>query len=114
MNRKQIFIFIFLLFIATSLQAYNRKDFIKIRGGDDCPNCDLSGVNLSQRDLHGIDLSGANLRNTIFTGANLSKANLEGANIHGAKFSNAKLRRTIWVDGKRCSAKAIGRCLDKR
>ncbi len=58
---------------------------------------DLSGVNLSGRDLSGFDLrqvnlSGANLRGADLSGAQLQKADLSAADLTGADLSEAKLQ----------------------
>ena len=51
------------------------------------PQADLSGKNLSGKDLSGLDLSGSNL-----SGADLSEANLSNVNLRGADLSSADLR----------------------
>ncbi len=71
-----------------------------------CPDCNLSGVdlrgaqlvvaNLKGADLSGANLSGANLRRANLIGANLSgaklvRANLTGADLSGSNLSNADL-----------------------
>jgi uncharacterized protein YjbI with pentapeptide repeats len=71
-----------------------------------CPDCNLSGVdlmgaqlivaNLNGADLSGANLSGANLRRANLIGANLSgaklvRANLTGADLSGSNLSNADL-----------------------
>jgi|GEM_PF-855052 len=113
-TQKYTLVFIFLLFTGTSLQAFNQRDYVKVREGQDCSDCDLRGAIFSSQDLYGVDLSGADLRRAAFIGTNLRTANLEGANIRGTNFSGAKLGRTVWVDGKRCAARAVGRCFNKR
>jgi hypothetical protein len=50
------------------------------------PWADLSGKNLSGKDLSGLDLSGSNL-----SGADLSEANLSNVNLRGADLSSADL-----------------------
>ena len=60
-----------------------------IRLAQNCPDCNLSGVDLSNAQLNHANLAGANLSGADFTDANLRQANLAGANL-----SNAKLIRT--------------------
>ncbi len=55
---------------------------------NECPKCDLSGVELRDADLRGAELTDADLEGANLQGANLSKANveeidLEGANLRG-------------------------------
>jgi uncharacterized protein YjbI with pentapeptide repeats len=52
-----------------------------------CYDCDLSGMDLSNRNLGGADLEKSNL-----TGANLEKADLRGANLKGVLLIQANLR----------------------
>lgn len=79
-----------------------------------CPDCDLTGADLSQSrltkanlnganlsgaDLSLADLSGANLQQADLSeadlsGADLSFADLEGAEIHGTKLEGARFERT--------------------
>lgn len=53
-----------------------------------CYSCDLSGLNLSGRNLKGADLEKANL-----TGCNLEGASLDRANLKGAILIRANLRK---------------------
>lgn len=52
-----------------------------------CYDCDLSGMDFSNKNLKGADLEKSNL-----TGANLEKADLAGANLKGALLIQANLR----------------------
>jgi uncharacterized protein YjbI with pentapeptide repeats len=54
-------------------------------------NCNLTNVNLEYADLKGADLSGANLKN-----ANLIGANLTGATVDKTNFSNTNINDTIF------------------
>ena len=54
-------------------------------------NCDLSGLDLSFRNLSGISFAGSRLCNTDFTGSELHFADFDGADMLGAKLCNAKL-----------------------
>lgn len=60
-----------------------------IRLAKNCPDCNFSGVDLSNAQLNHANLSGANL-----SGADLTNANLRQANLMGANLSHAKLIRT--------------------
>ncbi|MGB7546412.1 MAG: pentapeptide repeat-containing protein [Terracidiphilus sp.] len=53
---------------------------------------DLSGANLSLRELAGTNLRGANLSGIDFHGSNLRAANLRRANLRGANLREASLR----------------------
>jgi hypothetical protein len=59
------------------------------RLAQNCPDCNFSGVDLSNTQLSRANLAGANL-----SGANLTNANLRQANLQGANLSNAQLIRT--------------------
>lgn len=60
-----------------------------------CQKCNLSGVNLSESDLHDANLSGANLAGANLKGANLLGADLTGANLKGANLFGANLAGTL-------------------
>jgi uncharacterized protein YjbI with pentapeptide repeats len=53
----------------------------------------------------------ADLTRSTFFGANLENANLVGAVIDGATFSEAYLSGAIWINGRKCEAGSIGRCI---
>ncbi len=73
-----------------------------------CPGCDLSGVDLRNTNLEGANLNGAILRganlsgcelqNVDFRGANLEAANLKRSDFHGADLSGVSLNGA-WVQG---------------
>jgi len=77
----------------------SKERFIKL--AKNCPDCNFSGVDLSNAqlnhanlagaDLSGADLTNANLRQANLTGANLSNAKLIRANLPGANLSSADL-----------------------
>lgn len=56
-----------------------------------CPDCNLSGVDLRGAQLIVANLNGANLSGADLSGANLRRANLNGANLSGAKLVRANL-----------------------
>ena len=66
---------------------------VALAGGETivCPECDLSGANLSLADLSDADLRGANLANTDLSGASLVGANLANARLIGANLISADL-----------------------
>ena len=55
--------------------------------------CDLSGLDLSGRNLADADFTGAVLEETNFTGAKLDSASFFGADLRRANLSGASLRR---------------------
>ncbi|MBU0680947.1 MAG: pentapeptide repeat-containing protein [Proteobacteria bacterium] len=59
---------------------------------DECPGCNLSGVDLSGTKLKGANLAGADL-----SGANLQEVNLKGANLKGANLQSARLTDAILI-----------------
>jgi len=65
-----------------------KKDNLgRLFGTKKCYGCDLSGMDLSKRNLDGADLEKADL-----TGCNLEKTNLQRANLKGAILIRANLR----------------------
>jgi uncharacterized protein YjbI with pentapeptide repeats len=57
----------------------------------DLSGADLSGRNLEKADLHFVELCGANLRGAYLRGADLSVAKLRGADLTGATLSESDL-----------------------
>lgn len=70
----------------------------------------LLGADMSKAILKGANLKNSDLRQVNFTGADLSYADLRGATIRGADFKDAILYKTIWINGRVCSADSIGIC----
>ncbi len=56
-----------------------------------CPDCNFTGVDLSNAQLNHANLAGANLSGADLTNANLRQANLTGANLSHAKLIRANL-----------------------
>lgn len=56
-----------------------------------CYGCDLTGVDLTNKNLAGVDLEGADLTGSRLAGADLEKANLKGAVLIGADLKDANL-----------------------
>lgn len=88
-------------------------------------NADLSGHSFANLDLAGhefvnVDLSKADFRRArlggaSFVNANLSGADFRGANLKGASFVNvdwdgADFSGAVWLNGRTCAPRSIGRC----
>lgn len=76
----------------TTATVLGNIDILKETGN--CPQCDLSGANLSRFDLSGANLAGVNLSRSKLALANLSDANLQGADLRETNFSGADLGNT--------------------
>ncbi|TKB08987.1 pentapeptide repeat-containing protein [Desulforhopalus sp. IMCC35007] len=61
------------------------------RLAQNCPDCNFSGVDLSNAQLSHANLAGANLSGADLTNANLRQANLQGANLSNAQLIRANL-----------------------
>ena len=80
--------------------ADNYMDFIYTPG---VHNCDLRGIDFSEKDVSGWNFAGAFLSGADFTeadcsGANFFRANLTGTNFQGAKCSEADFDRSILTE----------------
>ena len=73
---------------------------------------DLSGMDLSQRDLTRINLSGAILRGTRFYESILYGANFENADATGTTFKRAILKKTDFTESSLKKASLSGAILD--
>ena len=88
------------------IYAENDIRFFHLEMAQDCPGCNLAGVDLEgarlldanlpgadlrRARLHKSNLRSANLRGANLEGADLREANLAGANLAGANLSNADL-----------------------
>lgn len=103
------------VFLAETAFSFSPADMKKLNTSKVCPDCDLSGADLSNLDLSFANLSGAILLKADLTGANLTDADLSGANLTDAKLSRAKLsgadlRKAYWVNGKKCKDGSVGTC----
>ncbi|MCK5515568.1 MAG: pentapeptide repeat-containing protein [Desulfobulbaceae bacterium] len=78
-----------------------------------CPDCNLTGVNLTKTRLIGANLAGANLSGADLSGANLRRANLTGANLAGAKCIATNFAGAILVDSNLTNADLTGSNLIK-
>lgn len=89
--------------IIPAADAYSPTDLQTLLSSNKCVGCDLSGVDLSQKQLVNVDLQaanliGANLARTNLTNANLGGANLTGANLTNANFTGAVLQAASLVN----------------
>ena len=85
----------FQLAIAPSALAYSQADLNRLTATNKCVGCDLSGADLSRRQLANADLQAANLVGAKLTSANLSGAKLGGANLTGADLTNTNLAQAF-------------------
>ena len=65
---------------------------------NECPGCDLRGVNLQRKVLNGAKLPRADLNGARFDEAELSAADLTGAYLFGTNLSQANLRGTQLIN----------------
>lgn len=75
----------------------------------------LTAADLRDSDLRGARMKGVSLRGAALSrgrldGADLSYANLRGADAAQAAFVGADLSKAIWMDGRICAPRSIGRC----
>ncbi len=76
-----------------NLAAAKRKVLVeRLLDDNQCPECDLQGVDLSGRWLSDADLERADLRGADLEGTDLENANLKGADLRGANLKKADLR----------------------
>ena len=71
--------------------SYNAR-VTQLLYSNECPGCDLRGVNLQRKVLNGAKLSRADLNGARFDEAELSRADFTGAYLFGANLSQANLR----------------------
>ncbi len=83
------------LAIAPAAGAYSQADLNKLTATNKCVGCDLSGADLSRRQLANADLQAANLVGAKLTSTNLSGAKLGGANLTGADLTNTNLSQAF-------------------
>ena len=76
-----------------SAWAYSDEDLTKLLNTNNCPKCDLSGINLRRVDLNGANLEGANLERAILFDVDLIKANLRGANLKYTELKKSNFQR---------------------
>jgi uncharacterized protein YjbI with pentapeptide repeats len=84
-----------LLYLSEQVKAENPDPIQQLRQSNKCPNCDLSGADLTGTRLAEADLSGANLRGARLGGPGVIAADLRYANLKGADLSGADLRGVV-------------------
>ncbi len=79
---------------ATPQEAHARQQELieRLLDEDRCVECDLAGVDLSDKNLDEVDLERANLQGANLDDVDLSEANLKGVDFSGANLRNADLR----------------------
>lgn len=104
MNHRLYFCCAAIVFgIAPVAMAYNPADLQTLASTNRCVGCDLSGANLSRKqlinaDLQAANLVGANLSGADLTNAKLGGANLTGANLTSTNFTGAVLQAASLID----------------
>ncbi|NOQ46505.1 MAG: hypothetical protein GQ559_07510, partial [Desulfobulbaceae bacterium] len=78
-----------------------------------CVECNLAGVDLSDRNLDEVDLERANLQGANLQGVDFSEANLKGANLRGANLKDADLREADLYRADFSGADMTGARLEK-
>lgn len=86
---------VILLGIMPAAYAYNPADLKTLLATKKCIGCDLSGADLSRKQLVNADLQAANLVGANLTGTNLTNAKLSGANLTGATLNNTNLTQAV-------------------
>lgn len=81
------------VFAATTyIPAFNRQNQVKqLLQTKQCPECNLSNVNMKGMDLEGFNLQGANLEGADLSGTKLANANLKNAKLNRANLTGADL-----------------------
>ncbi len=101
MNHRLYFLCAVICFsIAAPANAYSPTDLQTLLSTKKCVGCDLSGADLSRKQLVNADLQAANLVGANLTGTNLSGAKLGGANLTGATLDRTNLTQAVSVDRK--------------
>lgn len=88
-----------------------------------CVGCDLSGMDLRNRDLHGLrfvgtdltgtDLTGADLHGAAFVGSDLRRTKFDRANLSSAQFTGASFDHTSFAGATLTGVKLVGVELDQ-
>jgi len=89
----------------------NSGDIVRL--AQNCPDCNLAGVNLRNAHLVGANLAGADLSGADLTGANLRRADLTGADLSGATLVTTNLAGARMVDCNLSNADLTGSNLIK-
>ena len=119
---KKLFLLLLLSFglIGTAPANILDNNILKMKILNNCEECNLQGVDLSNKYLRVVNLSGANLRDANLSGsdlrlakffnADLSGADLSGADLSEADLRNANLRGTILCNTESSSDTDDPRC----
>jgi Pentapeptide repeats (8 copies) len=81
--------------IIPTAYAYNPADLRTLMATNKCVGCDLSGADLSRKQLVNADLQAANLVGANLAATNLTSAKLGGANLTGANLTSTNLTGAI-------------------
>jgi Pentapeptide repeats (8 copies) len=84
-----------LLGLTPAAYAYSPADLNTLLATNKCVGCDLSGADLSRKQLVNADLQAANLVGAKLVGTNLTGAKLGGANLTGADLTNTNLTQAV-------------------
>ncbi len=88
--------------------AANPAHVERLLRSNQCPQCDLSGADLSNRNLFGANLTEADLSGANLAGSNLGAANLTKANLSGANLSQTYLQQAVLGDTNLSQAQLAG------
>lgn len=86
-----IFIVTFILQGFINIYAYNKQHVRKLLSTGNCQSCDLSDIDLSNRNLKGLDVSGSDLSDAILRNCNLNEGNFQNSNLTRAKLENTTI-----------------------
>ncbi len=79
------------LFVDGGSATYSEEDLQKLIATGSCANCNLEGVDLSNKNLNRANLSGSNLRTSNLSNTDLGSANLEETDLTGATITDANM-----------------------
>lgn len=77
--------------VAAAPSVTAKENLARLVSTNQCPGCDLSGLNFNRMDLSKANLEGADLSMSTFFLTNLSYANLKNTTLSGAVFGGADL-----------------------
>jgi len=88
------------------------KNRLRLLNTKKCYGCNLTGVDLAEKNLEGVDLEGADLTGSRLAGADLENSNLKGTILIGADLKNAKLQGADLYKANLSKADLTGAKLD--
>lgn len=111
-------IFLSLTLFSLPANAFDAKDYEKLLMTNECNGCDLSGADLSRKELYGSALIGTKLANANLSGASLieaklGKADLTEANVSGADLSAVTLSEATLTKANFSNAVLYNARMDK-